>query len=172
MKHQPSHLSDLEDNSNITSITSKPFKGYVFFVYKGLNFIIKSRCISVITQYSFMRYKISKHIWNCFVKNIHFSDYVFAQLIKFGCDANMRSIREEELFKICAGSFMTWCNPNCDVTFSNAFPWEVLLSLQYQNFDFALKSLIATRRKGFFRDKVSKFNSKLSINVSKFSVIG
>ena len=78
----------------------------------------------------------------------------------------MRSIHEEELCKICVGSFMTWCNPNCDVKLSNAFPWEVVLSLQHQNFDFALKSPIATKRKGFFRDKVSKSNSKLSINVS------
>ena len=45
----------------------------------------------------------------------------------------------------------------------------MVLSLQYQNFDFALKSPIATRRKGFFRDKVSQFNSKLSINFSKLS---
>ena len=79
----------------------------------------------------------------------------------------MRSIHEEELCKICVGSFMTWCNPNCHLTFSNAFPWEVILSLQYQNFDFGIKSQIATRRKGFFRNKVSKFNSKLSINDSK-----
>ena len=90
-------------------------------------------------------------------------------IIKFGCDAKMRSIHEEELCKICVGSFMAWCNPNCDVTFSNVFHWEMVLSLQYQNFDFALKSPIATRRKGFFRDKVSQFNSKLSINFSKLS---
>ena len=90
-------------------------------------------------------------------------------IIKFGCHANMRSIFEGELCKICVGSFMTWCNPNCDVTFSNAFPWEVVLSLQYQHFGFALKSPIATRRKGFFRDKVPEFNSKLSINVWRCS---
>ena len=71
--------------------------------------------------------------------------------------------------KMCVGSFITWCNPYCDVTFSNAFPWEVVLSLQYQNLDFALKSPITTRRKGFLRDNFSKFNSKLSINVSKLS---
>ena len=65
----------------------------------------------------------------------------------------MRSIHEEELRKICAASFMTWCYPNCYVTFSNVVPWEVVLSIQHQNFDFTLKSLIATRRKGFFRDK-------------------
>ena len=40
---------------------------------------------------------------------------------------------------------MTWCNPNCDVTFSYAFSWEVVLSLQYQNFDFALKSSVTIR---------------------------
>ena len=90
-------------------------------------------------------------------------------IIKFGCDANMRSIHEKELCKIYVGSFMTWCNPNYDVTFYNAFPWGVVLSLQYQNFDFALKSPRATRRKGFFWDKVSEFNLKLSINVSKMS---
>ena len=81
----------------------------------------------------------------------------------------MRSKHEKELCKICVGSFMTWYNPNCEVTFSNVFPWEVVLSLQYQNFYFALKPPIATRRKGFFRYKFSKFNSMLSINVSKLS---
>ena len=79
-------------------------------------------------------------------------------VIKSGCDANMRSIREEEFFKICIGSFMTWCNPKCDVKISNAFPWEVVLSLQYQHFDSPLKSLIATRGKELFRDKVSKLS--------------
>ena len=70
---------------------------------------------------------------------------------------------------MCIGSFMTWCDPNCDVTFSNAFPWEAVLSLQYQILDFALKSPIAARRKGFFQNKISKFSSQLYINISKVS---
>ena len=90
-------------------------------------------------------------------------------VIKFGCDVNMRSIHEEQLCKICVGSFINWCYPNWGVTFSNAFLWDVVLSLQYQTLDFALKSPIATRRKGLFWDKVSKFSLKLSINVSKLS---
>ena len=49
------------------------------------------------------------------------------------------------------------------------FLYDLMRSLQYQNFDSALKSLIATRRKKFFGDKVSKCNSKLSENVSKMS---
>ena len=73
----------------------------------------------------------------------------------------MRTIHEDELCKICVGSFMTWCIPNCDVKLSNTFPWEVVLSLQYQNFDFALKPPIATRRKGFFGDEFAEFSSKL-----------
>ena len=75
-------------------------------------------------------------------------------IIKFGCDANMRSINGEKMCKICVGSFVAWCNPNCDVTFSNAFPWEVVLSSQYQIFDFALKSPITTRRKKCFETKL------------------
>ena len=52
--------------------------------------------------------------------------------ITFGCDANKRSMHEEELSEICVGAFMASWNSNCDVTFSNAFPWEVLLSLRLE----------------------------------------
>ena len=49
------------------------------------------------------------------------------------------------------------------------FPEEWHDHYNTKNIDFVIKSAIATRRKEFFQDKVSKFNSKLSINVSKLS---
>ena len=74
----------------------------------------------------------------------------------------MGSISEEELSEICVGSFMIWFNPNYDVTFSNAFPREVVLSLEFQNFDFALKLPITTKSNGFFPDKL-RFNKCFKI---------
>ena len=35
-------------------------------------------------------------------------------VIKFGCDVNVRSIHEEELSRICVGSFVICYSPICD----------------------------------------------------------
>ena len=61
----------------------------------------------------------------------------------------MRSIHQEEVFNMCAGSLITWYNPNCDVMLSITFPSKVDLSLQCHLLDLALKSPITTTREGF-----------------------
>ena len=63
---------------------------------------------------------------------------------------NIRSIYEENLSKICAGSYIIYCSTSCDVIFSNTVPWEIVMSLKYQLFDCALKPPVATTRKRFF----------------------
>ena len=77
-----------------------------------------------------------------------------------------RSIHKEELSRICVGSFIISCCPNCDAIFPKALPWEVVLSLIYWLFYFPLTSLIITTRKEIFWDKVPKFSSRLSENFS------
>ena len=62
----------------------------------------------------------------------------------------IRSIYEEKLSRICAGSFIIYFSTSCDVIFSNTVPWEIVVSLKYRLFDCALKPLIATTRKGLF----------------------
>ena len=43
-------------------------------------------------------------------------------VIKFGCDVKIRSIHAKELSRICVGSFIICCIPNCDVIFSKILP--------------------------------------------------
>ena len=63
---------------------------------------------------------------------------------------NIRSVYEEKLSRICAGSFIIYCSTSYDVIFSNTGPWEIVMSLNYRLFDCALKPPTATTRKGFF----------------------
>ena len=35
---------------------------------------------------------------------------------KLGWVLKIESIHEEELFKICVGSLISWCKPSCEVT--------------------------------------------------------
>ena len=46
-------------------------------------------------------------------------------IIKLRSDVNMRSIHEERVFNMCAGSLIAWHNPNCDVMLLIAFPSRV-----------------------------------------------
>ena len=60
---------------------------------------------------------------------------------KFGCDVNIKFLQEEELFKIWVASFIMRCfKPKVDVKMSIFDPSISVLSLLYQEFDFALKS--------------------------------
>ena len=88
---------------------------------------------------------------------------------KFAWDVKIRSIDEEELSKICVGSLITCCRPNCHVTFSIIFPSKLHLSFLYEFFDLALKSPVSTAKKGMFWTKLSKFNSSFSENFSNSS---
>lgn len=71
------------------------------------------------------------------------------QLLNLGVMWSILSIHDDELFRICFGSFMSCHSPNCHVISSNTIPREVVLSSKYRFFDFVLKSTIATRRDFF-----------------------
>ena len=88
---------------------------------------------------------------------------------KLGWELKIKSIHEEELFKICVGSLISWCKPFCEVTASIFLPSSLVISLLYQLLDLALKSLRATIKKRFFWARVSKVNSKMSRNDTKLS---
>ena len=68
--------------------------------------------------------------------------------------------------KICVGSLITCCRPNCNVTFSIIFPLKLRLSFLYQFFDFTLKSPISTTKRGLFWSNLSNFNLSFSENLS------
>ena len=57
---------------------------------------------------------------------------------------------------MCVGSLMIWLSPNCDVICSILLPSKLVRSFAHQFVDFALKSPIATKRKGLFCAKLSK----------------
>ena len=57
-----------------------------------------------------------------------------------GCDVNIKSIQDGEVFDMCVGSLISWCKPNYAVTFSIAFPSWLDLSWQHQFFDLIFKS--------------------------------
>ena len=57
-----------------------------------------------------------------------------------------KSIHEDEFSRICVSSFIIWCNPNWDATFSTEIPSKVLVSWLYQCLSFTLKSPKATKK--------------------------
>ena len=60
-------------------------------------------------------------------------------IIKFGCVMKIRLIHVKELFNMCVGSLITWCNPDCHVKFSIASPSELILFWQNQLLDLDLE---------------------------------
>ena len=91
---------------------------------------------------------------------------------KLGWELKVKSIHWEKLFKIGLGSFISWCKPFCEVTASIFLPSSLVISLLYQLLDLALKSPASAIKKGFFWDRVSKINSKLSRNEKNHHMIG
>ena len=85
-------------------------------------------------------------------------------IIRFGCDVNIKSMQEEELFKIWVGSFMIWLKPKLAVKMSIFYPSIFVMLLAYHQFDFALKSPRTTTIYSFFNQPGSILNSKLSEN--------
>ena len=81
----------------------------------------------------------------------------------------IRPIQDDEVFDMWVGTLIICCKSNCAVTFSISFPSRLVLSWEYQFFDLAFKSPINTIRNGLFWHKVSKFNSKLSMNFLNLS---
>ena len=71
-------------------------------------------------------------------------------------------MHEEELFKMCVSSLISWCKLFCEVTTSILLPSLLVIIWTYQMLDLALKSPRETIKKGFFWARVSKVNSKLS----------
>ena len=71
-------------------------------------------------------------------------------------------MHEEELFKICVSSLISWCKPFCEVTTSVLLPSLLVIIWTYQLLDLPLKSPRETIKKGFFWARVPKVNSKLS----------
>ena len=78
-------------------------------------------------------------------------------------------IQEEKSAPRCVGSFISCCNPNCQVIASILEPSYDILSPLNQRFDLILNSPRTTVKKGLFAVTVSKFNSKLFADDSKSS---
>ena len=83
---------------------------------------------------------------------------------------NIKSIQEEELFKIWVGSFMISLKPKLAVKMSIFDPSIVVVSSAYDEFDFALKSPRRTIIYRFLSPIWSILNSKFSKNFSNSSL--
>ena len=70
---------------------------------------------------------------------------------------------------MCVGSLMISLSPNCDVICSIYLPSKLVRSFAQQFVNFALKSPIATKKKGLFCARLSKVLSKFSQKLSKTS---
>ena len=50
-------------------------------------------------------------------------------------ELKIKSLHEEELFKICVGLLISWCKPFCEVTYLIFLPSSLVISLLYQLLD-------------------------------------
>ena len=90
---------------------------------------------------------------------------------KLGWHVKVRSIHEEKVPDIWVGLLIIWWNPNWKKRVSNIFHSKLFLSKPYQFFDFALKSLRTASRYRLFWTARSRFNSRLSVNLSNSSCV-
>ena len=79
-----------------------------------------------------------------------------------GWELKIKSIHEEELFKVCVGSLIFWSKRFCEIIASVFLPSSTVISLLYQLLELVVKSPRATNKEWFFWAIVSKVNSKLS----------
>ena len=70
-------------------------------------------------------------------------------IIKFGCDVNFKSVKEEESATRCVGSLISCCNPNWEVIASILEPPYDLLSTLNQRLDFILNHKEQQLKKGY-----------------------
>ena len=70
-----------------------------------------------------------------------------------------------ELSSICASSFIICKSPNWEVRKSSSEPSKLVISIEHQSLDLALKSPIITARNGLPYNKVSKFNFRFDVEV-------
>ena len=61
-------------------------------------------------------------------------------ITNLGCDVKIKSVQENDVFKICAGSLIIWCKRFCEVNLSIFAPLNLVLSLMQQLHNSALKS--------------------------------
>ena len=90
-------------------------------------------------------------------------------ITKFGCEANIKWMQEDQFLVWCVGSLISCCCPNWEVMPSIFELSYEVLSLLHQRFDLMLKSPKTTVRKGLFAKILSRFRSKFFRNVSKSS---
>ena len=94
-----------------------------------------------------------------------------ASITKFGWDVNIKSIQEEEFSSKWVGSLITCLRSYSVAKQSILVPSQSFLSLMHKLHDCALKSPMATTKKGLLSVIASKFNFRLSRNESKLSTV-
>ena len=96
-------------------------------------------------------------------------EWITELITKFGWEEKIRSIQDTVGPWMWVGSLIIYCSPNWEVMASVWEPSEVVASSVYQLLDFALKSLMATIKKGLVAETASKVSSKLLQRFSKSS---
>ena len=77
----------------------------------------------------------------------------------------IKSIQYLELSSICVGSFVIRESPNCVVRKSSSEPSKLVISIEHESLDLALKSPIKTVRNGLPHDNLSKSGFKFDLNI-------
>ena len=86
-----------------------------------------------------------------------------------GWDVNIKSIQDLELSCIYISYFIICESLNWEVRKSSSEPWKLVISIERQSLDLALKSPIMTVRNGFPHNNASRFNFKFDLNVRNSS---
>ena len=73
-------------------------------------------------------------------------------------------MQDLELRSICVGSFIICESPNWEVRKSSSEPSKLVMSIEHQSLDLALKSPIITVGNELPHNNVSKFNFRLDLN--------
>ena len=83
--------------------------------------------------------------------------------MKWGCDVNIRSIQDDEVFDICRFFYLLLQTKLCCYIF-NCISFVTGFVMTIPVFDLAFKSPINTIRNGLFWPKLFKINSRLSMS--------
>ena len=75
-------------------------------------------------------------------------------------------MQDLELSSICVGSFIICESPNWEVRKSSSEPSKLVISLEHQSLDLALKSPIITVKNGLPHNNASKFNFRFDLNIA------
>ena len=86
-----------------------------------------------------------------------------------GWDVNVKPMQDLDLSTICVASFIICESPNWKVRKSSSELSKLVISMEHQSLDLALKSTIVTVRNGLLHNNVSRINFRFDLNVWNLS---